>query len=73
MIVVRYKSAEEAKHLLHKVKRMKKDLEEVVECLEEKMEEMEQIEPDYDYDEPMYRNDVTYRGGSYRSRYRMGR
>lgn len=72
MIVVKYKSAEEAKHLLHKVKRMKKDIEEVMECLEEKLAESEN---DYDdeYDEPSYRSDALYRGGSYRSRYRMGR
>jgi len=73
MVIVRYKSAEEAKHLLRKVKRMKKDIEEVVECLEEKMEEMEGDESEYDYEEPMYRGDTSYRGGSYRSRYRMGR
>lgn len=72
MVVIKYKSAEEAKHLLHKIKRMKKDIEEVMECLEEKMYESEGYDEE-EYDES-YRGNTSYRGdgGSFR-RYRMGR
>lgn len=69
MIFVKYKSAEEARHLINKIKRMKKDIEEVIDCLESKEYEEED---DYDeYDEPSYRG--GYRRSSSSSRYRMGR
>lgn len=69
MMILKYKSAEEARHLISKVKKMKKEIEEVIDCLESK----EYDEDDYDdyEDEPMYRG--GYRRSNSTSRYRMSR
>lgn len=68
MMVIRFKSTEDHKDLLKKVKKMKEFTEDLEECLEEVMEEGEA-----DYRGGRYREDYEdddMRGGRYR--YRRG-
>ena len=61
MIVVRFRTKEDKKEMLHKVKKMHKFAKELKECLED--DDDVDYRHDEDYDEPQYR------GGS-RMRYR---
>lgn len=74
MIVVRFRTKEDKKEMLHKVKKMYKFAKELKECLEDKMEDEDYDDEDEDddieyrhseeYDEPRYRGgrQMRYRG-----------
>ena len=69
-MILKFRSSEDHKDLLHKVKKMKEFTEELEECLEEAMYEEEYPEyrggyrKEYHEDEPMHsRGRYGYRGG----------
>ena len=69
MVVVKFRTLEDKKEMLHKVKKMYKFAKELKECIEDKIDEEEEDDDDEieyrrheDYDEPRYRSTTRYRG-----------
>ena len=73
MVVVRFRSSEDAEHVTKKLKKMKMFINELIECMEDKYEEDDyDDEVEYREQEAMYRKGGSSSSGT-RYRYRGGR
>lgn len=70
MMIIKFRSGDEAKDMLKKAKKMYKYSKEFMDCLEDKMNEEYDDDEDYRYEDDDRMERMNNRSDSYRSRYR---